>query len=293
MHVAEIRMLRWICGHTRFSTLEPRVFRKQPPYFPEVVVWFEYGIAAAIPGKSLKEVIEHYLVLVEDINDDSDIILPPNIEECKVLPNGKRDSSDCKGAQWPITDYVTEAFYTEMLPLPGPVKNCTTDAIEGPSAVDPEKFRLGAAVEGSYGVCCGVDTRTSPSLSLQPSDAGGSGMHIPPVNNVRYDPEELMGKLLIGSCQVGTTVNTASSPIPTADHIGVHGCKSSSNGYKDVFASTMGALVGGFSVDSMQLPSITGSSSGRTYPCWNPSSMDDKLFDLEDLFPDHIFGPGK
>ncbi|KAM3303298.1 hypothetical protein P3S67_014328 [Capsicum chacoense] len=124
-------------------------------------------------------------------------------------------------------------------------------------------------------------------------DAGGSGMHIPPVNNVRYDSEELMGKLLVGSCQVGTTVNTASSPIPTANHIGVHGCKSSSNGYKDVFASTMGALVEGFSVDSMQLPSITGSSSCRIYPCWNPSSMDDKLFDLEDLFPDHIFGLGK
>ncbi|KAJ8568374.1 hypothetical protein K7X08_027907 [Anisodus acutangulus] len=87
-----------------------------------------------------------------------------------------------------------------MSSLLDPVTKCTTGAIEGPSVVNPEKFPLGAAVgselnssfsdvdeflisiedlitipaEGTSGAWCGVDTRTSPSLSLQPSIAGAS-----------------------------------------------------------------------------------------------------------------------
>lgn len=89
---------------------------------------------------------------------------------------------------------MTDAFDTGMLSLPGPVKKCTTDAIEGPSAVNPEKFPLGVAVgsefnsslpgvveflrsveylviippEDTSGVCRGVDTTTFASLFMQP-----------------------------------------------------------------------------------------------------------------------------
>ncbi|XP_055833476.1 uncharacterized protein LOC129902312 [Solanum dulcamara] len=501
-------------------------------------------IAAAVPGKSIQEIIEHYNVLVEDINDieSGRIPLPKyermqsssscrsrlsgaEVERRKGTPwtaeehrsflqglaiHGKgdwrgisrnfvfsrtptqvashaqkfysrlNDNNNSKrrrsihditsvGAanitepsqgqksdeligpcgrqlQWPIADYVTEAFDAGMLSLPGTITNCTTDAIEGPSAVNPEKFPLGATLgselnssfpgvseflrsreepiivpaegtsrvchgvdtrispsfsvqpsgaggtgmynhpvsfpdvheflrgvedlitvpaEGTSGACHGVDTRTSPSLSLQPSVAGGTrmynhsvtvpaestsgarcgidtrtspslsmqpsvvgdtrrythpvtvlaegtsgarhgvdtrtspsvaggtGMYPHPVNNVGYDLEELMTKQLVGASQVDSTINTASLPLPIADHVGVHGCTASSSGTKNGFASTVGAPEGGLSVDSMQLPSIPGSSGSGTYPCWNPSSNDDSIFDLEDLFSDHIFGFGK
>ncbi|KAK4369570.1 hypothetical protein RND71_013362 [Anisodus tanguticus] len=111
--------------------------------------------------------------------------------------------------QWPITNYVTEAFDRGMISLPGPVTNYL---IEGPSVVNPEKFPLGAAVgselnssfldvdefllsiedlitvpaEGTSGAWRGVDTRTYPSLSLQPSIAGGgTGMYTHPFIKVR------------------------------------------------------------------------------------------------------------
>ncbi|PHT34864.1 hypothetical protein CQW23_26664 [Capsicum baccatum] len=67
-----------------------------------------------------------------------------------------------------------------MLPLLGPLTNYTADAIKGPSAVNPEKFPLVAAV--------GI--------------GGGSGMYIPPVNNVKYDLEELMSEQLVESSQL-------------------------------------------------------------------------------------------
>ncbi|XP_006340288.1 uncharacterized protein [Solanum tuberosum] len=141
-------------------------------------------------------------------------------------------------------------------------------------------------VEGTSGVRCGIDTRTSPSLGLQPSVAGGTGMYTHAVNNVGCDLEELMTKQLVGASQVGLTINTASLPSPNADHIGVHGCSVAKNG----FVSTMEAPGGGFSVDSMQIPSIPGHIGGGTYPCWEPSSKDDSIFDLEDLYTDHMFG---
>ncbi|KAH0746921.1 hypothetical protein KY285_008578 [Solanum tuberosum] len=499
-------------------------------------------IAAAVPGKSLQEIIDHYNVLVEDINDieSGKVPLPKyermksssscrsrssgaGVERRKGLPwtaeehrsflqglakhgkgdwrgisrnfvfsrtptqvashaqkyysrlndnNAKRRKSihdvtsvgaanitepsqgqksdeltgPCGGqSQWPIADYVTEAFDTGMLSLPGSVTNCTTDAIEGPSAVNPEKFPLVAALgssfpgvdeflqsvedliivpaEGTSGVCHGVDTRTSPSLSVQPSVTGGTGMYTHPVsfpdvheflqevedlitvlaegtsgachgidtrtspslslqssvaggtrmythsvtvpvegtsgvrcgidtrtspslslqpsvaggtrmyphpvtvpaegnsgvrcgidtrtspsiglqpsvaggirmythavNNVGYDLEELMTKQLVGASQVGPTINTASLPSPIADHIGLHVCTTSSSVAKNGFVSTMEAPGGGFSVDSMQTPSIPGHIGGGTYPCWEPSSKDDSIFDLEDLYTDHMFG---
>ncbi|MCE0480873.1 hypothetical protein HAX54_038065 [Datura stramonium] len=390
----------------------------------------------------------------------------------------KSDSSKgpCGGqSQCPITDYVTEAFDTGMPSLPGPVTNCTTDAIEG-SAANPEKFPLGAAVgselnsslpdadefllcvedlitvpaegtsgawpgvdtrtsaslslqpsvdggagmythpvtvpaegtsgvwhgvntgtspslnlqpsvaggpgmythpvavpvEGTSGVRCGVNTRkspslslqqpsvaggtgmythpvtipaegssgawsgidmrsspslslqpsvaggtgmythpvtvpaegtsgawrgvstwTSPSLSLQPSVAGATGLYTRPANNVVYELDELMTKQLVGVTQVGPTFNTATFPLSIADHIGVHGCTASSSGAKHGFESTVVAPEGVLPVDSMQLPSIPGTSGGGTYPSLNPSSKDDNIFDLEDLFPDDIIGFGK
>ncbi|PHT34866.1 hypothetical protein CQW23_26666 [Capsicum baccatum] len=93
-------------------------------------------------------------------------------------------------------------------------------------------------------------------------------MYIPSVNNVRYDLEELMRKYKIGSSQ-GCTVFRSSD--------------------EDGFASTMGVLEEGFFVDSVQLSSIPRSSSGGTNPYWNPSGMDDNIFDLEDLFPDEAY----
>ncbi|KAH0777223.1 hypothetical protein KY290_008634 [Solanum tuberosum] len=144
--------------------------------------------------------------------------------------------------------------------------------------------------EGTSGVRCGVDTRTSPSLGLQPSVAGGTRMYTHAVNNVGYDLEELMTKQLVGASQVGPTINTASLPSPIADHIGLHGCTTSSSVAKNGFVSTMEAPGGGFSVDSMQTPSIPGHIGGGTYPCWEPSSKDDSIFDLEDLYTDHMFG---
>ncbi|XP_015059145.1 galactose-specific cell agglutination protein gsf2-like isoform X2 [Solanum pennellii] len=137
--------------------------------------------------------------------------------------------------------------------------------------------------EITSGVRCGVDTRTSPSLGLQPS-------YTHAVNNVRYDLEELMTKQLVGASQVGPTINTASLPSPIADHIGVRGCTTSSSVARNDFASTMEAPGEGFSVDSMQMPSIPGHIGGGTYPCWEPSSKEDSIFDLEDLYTDHMFG---
>ncbi|PHT68967.1 hypothetical protein T459_28454 [Capsicum annuum] len=49
----------------------------------------------------------------------------------------------------------------------------------------------------------------------------------------------------------------------------------------------------GFFVHSMQLPSIPGRSGSGTYPCGTSSSKTDNIFDLEGLFPDHMFGLGK
>ncbi|PHU03505.1 Transcription factor MYB1R1 [Capsicum chinense] len=323
-------------------------------------------IAAAVPGKSLEEVIEHYLVLVEDIKDiESGIVplpkyrrmqssterrkgIPWTAEEHRLFlqglakygkgdwraisrnfvlsrtptqvashaqkfytrlndknnPKKRRSIHDVTSAanitepsqgpcggrlQWPITNYVTDAFNTGMLSIPEPVTTrISTDAIEGASAADLEKIPLGAAVgnelnssfpgmvefvqsieghiivpaEVPSGVCHGVDTKTSPSHSLQPSIAVGSGMYIPSFNNVRYDLTALMSKQLFGSSQVGPTVNSASLPLPTIDRIGVQDCIAS--------------------------PSIPGSSSGGTYPCWNPSNIDDNTFDLVNLFPDGL-----
>ncbi|PHT68906.1 hypothetical protein T459_28393 [Capsicum annuum] len=68
-------------------------------------------------------------------------------------------------------------------------------------------------------------------------------MYIPPVNNVKYDLEELMSEQLVESSQVGPTVNTANLPLPAVNHIGLHDCTASSSGSKDGFASTMGAPV--------------------------------------------------
>ncbi|KAK4709418.1 hypothetical protein R3W88_030343 [Solanum pinnatisectum] len=114
-------------------------------------------------------------------------------------------------------------------------------------------------------------------------------MYTHAVNSVGYDLEELMTKQLVGTSQVGPTINTASLPSPIADHIGVHGCTTSSTVAKNGFVSTMEAPGGGFSVDSMQIPSIPGHIGGGTYPCWEPSSKDDSIFDLEDLYTDHMF----
>ncbi|KAK4369569.1 hypothetical protein RND71_013361 [Anisodus tanguticus] len=75
--------------------------------------------------------------------------------------------------------------------------------------------------------------------------------------------------------------------------MGVHGCTASSSGAKNGFESTVRAPQGGFAVYSMQLPSVPGTSGGGTYPSSNPSIKDDNVFDLEDLFPDHIIGFGK
>ncbi|XP_004251428.2 uncharacterized protein [Solanum lycopersicum] len=144
--------------------------------------------------------------------------------------------------------------------------------------------------EGTSGARRGVDTRTSPSLGLQPSVGGGTGMYTHAVNNVRYDLEELMTKQLVGASQVGPTINTASLPSPIADHIGVRGCTTSSSVARNDFASTMEAPGEGFSVDSMQMPSIPDHIGGGTYPCWEPSSKEDSIFDLEDLYTDHMFG---
>ncbi|KAJ8568377.1 hypothetical protein K7X08_027910 [Anisodus acutangulus] len=218
--------------------------------------------------------------------------------------------------QWPITNYVTEAFDRGMISLPGPVTNYL---IEGPSVVNPEKFPLCAAVgselnssfldvdefllsiedlitvptEGTSGAWRGVDTRTYPSLSLQPSIAGGgTGMYTHPFIKVG-SLEELMTKQLVGSTQVGPTVNTTSLPLSISDHMGVHGCTASSSGATNGFESTVRAPQGGFAVYSMQLPSVPGTSGGGTYPSSNPSIKDDNVFDLEDLFPDHIIGFGK
>ncbi|XP_060168867.1 uncharacterized protein LOC132599541 [Lycium barbarum] len=56
--------------------------------------------------------------------------------------------------------------------------------------------------EGTLGVWRGVDTRTSPSLSLQPSIAGGgTGIDNHPVNKVG-SLEELMNKPLVGATQL-------------------------------------------------------------------------------------------
>ncbi|XP_060168864.1 transcription factor SRM1-like [Lycium barbarum] len=59
-------------------------------------------------------------------------------------PSQGRNSDKLKGPcggqlQWPSTDYVTEAFDTGIVSLPGPVTN---NAIEGPSNVNPEKSLL-------------------------------------------------------------------------------------------------------------------------------------------------------
>ncbi|KAK4369571.1 hypothetical protein RND71_013363 [Anisodus tanguticus] len=205
-------------------------------------------IAAAVPGKSLQEIIEHYNVLVEDINDieSANVPLPKygRIKSCsssrsrlsgakverrkgiawtaeehrlflqglekygrgdwrnisrncvlsrtptqvashaqkffsRLNDNNKakkrrsthditsayaadiaersegQNSDKLKGPcggllQWPITDYVTEAFDIGMTSLPRPVGNCSNGAIEGPSAVNPEKFPAGAAVGSEW-----------------------------------------------------------------------------------------------------------------------------------------------
>ncbi|KAJ8552077.1 hypothetical protein K7X08_028520 [Anisodus acutangulus] len=124
----------------------------------------------------------------------------------------------------------------------GSVTNRTTGAIEGPSVVNPEKLPLGAVVgKGTSGAWRGVDTRTSPSLSLQPSIVGGlTGMYTHSVAKVQT-PEELMTKQLVGSTQVGPTVNTASLPFTITNHMGVHGCTTSSSGANNGFESTVGA----------------------------------------------------
>lgn len=71
-------------------------------------------------------------------------------------------------------------------------------------------------------------------------------MYTCPFNNVRYNLEELTTKQLVGASQVGSTVNTASLPLPIADHIGVHDCTTSSSGSTNGFMSTMGDLEGVF-----------------------------------------------
>ncbi|XP_016467729.1 uncharacterized protein LOC107790243 isoform X2 [Nicotiana tabacum] len=219
--------------------------------------------------------------------------------------------------QWPITDYVTEAFDPGMFPLPGPVTNCMTDAIGGPSGVNHENFPFGTAVvselnsshpnvddefllgvedlitvptQGTSEAWHGVDTTTFPSLSWQPSFAGGAGMYTHPVNNVEYEMEELITKQLVEATQVGPIVNTTRLPLSIADHIGVHGCTASSSGAKNGFESTVGAPEAGLSVNSNPLMSIPGTSGGGVYPNFNASIKDDNIFDLEDLFPDHMIG---
>ncbi|XP_060170041.1 uncharacterized protein LOC132600722 [Lycium barbarum] len=205
-----------------------------------------------------------------------------------------------------------------MPSLPGPVTNCMTNAIEGPSAVNHEKFTLGASVgseldssfpdvyefllsiedvitvpaEGTSGARHSVDPVKSASLSLQPSVAGGNRMYNHPVTKVG-SLEELMSKQLVGASQAGPVVNTASFPPSVVDHIGVHGCTASSTGTTNGLERAMGAPEGGFPVDTMQLPSIPGTSGSGTYPGVKTSIKDDNIFDLEDLFPDDIIGFGK
>ncbi|XP_075093243.1 uncharacterized protein LOC107778765 isoform X1 [Nicotiana tabacum] len=219
--------------------------------------------------------------------------------------------------QWPITDYVTEAFDIGMFPLPRPVTNCMTDAIGGPSSVNPETFPFGTAVvselnsslpnmddefllgvedlitvptQGTSEAWRGVDTRSSTSLSWQPSFAGGAGMYTHPGNSVGYEMEELITKELVEATQVGPIVNTARLPLSIADHIGVHGCTTSSSGAKNGFESAVGAREAGFSVDSNPLMPIPDTSVSGVYPSFNASIMDNNIFDLEDLFPDQMIG---
>ncbi|KAJ8552078.1 hypothetical protein K7X08_028521 [Anisodus acutangulus] len=206
--------------------------------------------------------------------------------------------------------------FTEMdVIFTGPVTNRTTGAIEGPSIVNPEKFPFGAAVgselnslfpdidefllsiedlitvptEGTFGAWRGVDTRTSPSLSLQPSIASIAGgltrMFTHSVTKVRMQ-EELMTKQFVGSTQVGPTVNTASSPLLIIDHMG------------SMVVQLIAVVLIMISRALWELPKevlllVPGTSGSGTRPDSNRSIKDDCIFDLKDLFPDHIIGFGK
>ncbi|XP_059315013.1 uncharacterized protein LOC132065583 [Lycium ferocissimum] len=225
-----------------------------------------------------------------------------------------------ESSQGPIIDYVTEAFDTGMIYLPGLATNC---AIEAPSAVNPEKFPLGAAVGSELNnsfpdmdefLQSIDDLITEPAESTSGAVAGGTGMYTHPVVKVG-SLEELMTNQLVGSTQVDPMANTTSLPLAIVDQMGVHDCIASGSGAKNSFESTMGAPEGGFRVDSLQLPSIPGtngsgihpfsnptiqlpsipgtSCGGTNYHGSNPSSEDDDNFDLEDLFSDPIFGFGK
>ncbi|KAJ8552079.1 hypothetical protein K7X08_028522 [Anisodus acutangulus] len=192
-----------------------------------------------------------------------------------------------------------------MSSLPGPVTNCTTGAIEGPSAINPEKFPLGVVGSELNSSFPDVDEflisiedlitvpaeSTSGACRQQPSVAGGgTGMYTCPVNKVGSLEELMMTKQLVGSTHIGPTFTTSSLPLSIAGHTGVDGCTTSSSGAKYDFESAVGAPEGCFSVESMHLQSVVGNSGGRTYPGSNPNIKDDDIYDLEDVFLDHIIG---
>ncbi|XP_060170037.1 transcription factor MYBS1-like [Lycium barbarum] len=270
-------------------------------------------------SRTPRQVASHAQKFFSRLNDNNKVKRGRSIHD--ITSVNAADTTEL--SQWPITDYVTEAFDTGMVSLPGPVTNYAT---EGPS-VNPEKFPLGAAVGSELNstfpdvdefLLSIKDLITLPAESTsgachqQPSVAGGSGMYTHPVIKVR-SLDELMTNQLVGSTQVSPTANTTSLPLVLA-HMGVHDGIASGSGAKNSFESTMGAPKGGFRVDSlqlpsipgtsdggfhpssnptMQLPSIAGTSGGVTYHGSNPSSEEDDIFYLEDLITDHVFGFGK
>ncbi|PHU03498.1 Transcription factor MYB1R1 [Capsicum chinense] len=219
MHVAGMGMLRWICGHIRCDRIINKVVSPGVGIYGKGDWWSisRKFVLSRTPIQVASHVQKFYTRFNDNNNADKrrsihDVTSAADITEPSQGQKSDKLKGPCGGQlQCPITNYVTEALYTAMLSLPGPVKTARLMLLKGHQLL----------------------TRRNSGLVL---------------------------------LQVGPTVNTASLPIPTANRIGVHGCTTSSRGSKDGFTSTMGALVGVFSVDSMQLPSIPDNSGGGTYP---------------------------
>ncbi|KAF3640353.1 hypothetical protein FXO38_01811 [Capsicum annuum] len=152
---------------------------------------------------------------IHDVSSAADITEPSQGQKSDKL------KGPCGGQlQCPITNYVTEALYTAMLSLPGPVKTARLMLLKGHQLLTRRNSGLVLLLRAVLE--CVVEFNL------------GHLHHL--VCNHRL--------LMALECTFLLSII----------------------GSKDGFTSTMGALVGVFSVDSMQLPSIPDNSGGGTYP---------------------------